>query len=139
MSVKACRVFRDHQFIGMQDEQLRACIQVVEDKKGEDWKVFHVSGIADYMLLVTCNSEAHLKALGYALYEVLKQHGTISRIDYQPQSGWFVLDAFDFVTHLMTAEMRLFYRLDRLWGCAPIVTASDFPVDFKAETAAYTA
>ena len=34
-------------------------------------------------------------------------------------SGWLVVDAFDFMVHLQTEEMRDFYRLDQLWKDAP--------------------
>ena len=31
------------------------------------------------------------------------------------RSGWIVVDAFDFMIHLQTEEMRDLYRLDHLW------------------------
>ncbi|UPA28633.1 MAG: ribosome silencing factor [Verrucomicrobiota bacterium] len=146
MSVNACGAFLSLQSRFMQKPEqdlLRICVQIAEDKKCEELKIFDVhgiSGIADYILLATCNSEAHLRALGSALYEVVKHRfGFVGRIDYQPQSGWFVLDAFDLIAHLVTHEVRSLYRLDKLWERAPVLLASDFPVDFKAETAAYTA
>ena len=37
-------------------------------------------------------------------------------------SGWLVVDAFDFMIHLQTSEMRDFYRLDQLWKDAEEVT-----------------
>ena len=33
----------------------------------------------------------------------------------ESSSGWMVLDAFNFMVHIQTAEMRSFYELEELW------------------------
>ena len=41
--------------------------------------------------------------------------------DREEESGWIVVDAFDFMIHLQTNEMRDFYRLEHLWKDAKVV------------------
>jgi ribosome-associated protein len=48
------------------------------------------------------------KALSEAGVQLLGQ-------DREVGSGWIVVDAFDFMIHLQTEEMRDLYRLDHLW------------------------
>ncbi|HBO57758.1 MAG TPA: ribosome silencing factor, partial [Opitutae bacterium] len=35
--------------------------------------------------------------------------------DRDTNSGWVIVDAFDFMVHLQTDSMRSFYNLDHLW------------------------
>jgi ribosome-associated protein len=107
---------------------LAICYQTIANKKCTDPKVFDVrgiSGIADYMILATCTSEAHLLAIGDALYQTFKHcQGQLCRVDYQPLSGWLVFDAFDVIVHAFTESMRRQYDLDKLF-------ASDNLLDLK--------
>jgi ribosome-associated protein len=41
------------------------------------------------------------------------------------QGRWVLLDYVDFVVHVFHPELREFYQLERLWGDAPVVAASD--------------
>ena len=38
------------------------------------------------------------------------------------QSGWVLVDYFDFIVHVFTPDQRAFYGLERLWGNAEHVT-----------------
>jgi ribosome-associated protein len=101
-------------------QALAICCQIVADKKCADPGVFDVrgvSGITDYILLVTCTSEAHLKAIGSELYQTFKhRRRQLCRVDYQPLSGWLVFDAFDVILHAFTESMRRKYDLDKLFA-----------------------
>lgn len=100
-------------------EQLRLICRALDDKKAESLKVLHVEGlspITDYMILATGTSEPHLKALRNALEKTLKEsHIPLTGEDRDTQSGWVILDAFDFMVHLFTKEQRDYYRMDLLW------------------------
>ena len=107
-------------------DEMRCAIAAIEDKKGEAVRVLDVRGkssITDYLILATGTSDPHVKALKSGLDQALKE-AEVQLIgeDRALSSGWLVVDAFDFMIHLQTAEMREFYRLDQLWKDAPEVT-----------------
>ena len=47
------------------------------------------------------------------------------------RTGWILLDYFDFVVHVFSAETRRFYGLERLWGSAIPIDISSL-VDLPA-------
>ena len=106
--------------------ELKCAVSAIEDKKGEALRILDVRGkssITDYLILVTGTSDAHLKALKAALDDAFKRTNIqLIGEDRSLSSGWLVVDAFDFMVHLQTEEMRDFYRLDQLWKDAMEVT-----------------
>jgi ribosome-associated protein len=100
-------------------EVLAIGCQIVANKKCADLRIFDVrglSGITDYIVLATCTSEPHLKAIGEELYQTFKhRYSQLCRMDYQPLSGWLVFDAFDVILHAFTESMHRTYDLDKLF------------------------
>jgi len=111
-------------------DEMRCAIAAIEDKKGERIKVLDVRGkssITDYLILATGTSGPHIKALKAELDRALKEAGVqLIGQDREVDSGWLVVDAFDFMVHLQTEEMREYYSLDQLWKDAPLVEYSAF-------------
>ena len=107
-------------------DEMRCAVAAIEDKKGESIRVLDVRGkssITDYLILATGTSDPHLKALKGSLDAALKEADVqLIGEDRALGSGWLVVDAFDFMVHLQTEEMRDFYRLDQLWKDAPELT-----------------
>jgi ribosome-associated protein len=107
-------------------EEMRCALAAIEDKKGESVRVLDVRGkssITDFLILATGNSDPHVKALKSGLDAAMKAaHVQLIGEDRALGSGWLVVDAFDFMIHLQTQEMRDFYRLDKLWKDAPELT-----------------
>lgn len=106
-------------------QAIKECYMALEDRKAMDIKILKVAGkssITDYFVIATGNSLPHVKALRNALEKRLKELrvGRI-KIDYQPQSGWAVIDGFDFMVHLFIEEARAFYDLEALWKDAEII------------------
>jgi ribosome-associated protein len=93
--------------------------RVLDDKKAGDLQVLDVSGqssITDFLVIATATSEPHLRALRVEVEKVLDQaKAHIVGMDAPQGSGWLVIDAFDVMLHLFTAEMRERYKLERLW------------------------
>lgn len=98
---------------------VRLICRALDDKKAGDLQVLDVSGqssITDYMVIATATSEPHLRALRVEVEKVLDQaKAHIVGMDAPQGSGWLVIDAFDVMLHLFTAEMRERYKLERLW------------------------
>ena len=107
-------------------DEIRCAVAAIEDKKGESIRVLDMRGkssIADYLILATGTSNPHIKAMKSALDKALKDFGVaLSGEDCEVGSGWIIVDAFDFVVHLQTQEIRDFYRLDQLWKDAAVVS-----------------
>ncbi|WPJ96394.1 ribosome silencing factor [Coraliomargarita algicola] len=107
-------------------EEMRCAVAAIEDKKGEAIRVLDVRGkssITDYIIIATGTSDPHVKALKNGLDQALKEAGVqLLGQDREIGSGWLVVDAFDFMIHLQTSEMRDFYRLDQLWKDASEVS-----------------
>ncbi len=109
-------------------DEIRIAVTAIEDKKGESVRILDVTGkssITDYLILATGTSDPHLKALKGTLDQALKGAGVqLIGEDREVGSGWLVVDAFDFMVHLQTEEMRELYQLDRLWRDAEEVSLS---------------
>ena len=110
-------------------EQVQIALRAIEDKKGSAVRVLDVRGkssITDYLILATGSSNPHLKAMKTGLDEALKNAGVqLIGANREVDSGWLVVDAFDFMVHLQTEELRATYQLDQLWGDAADVQFAD--------------
>lgn len=97
-----------------------AAAKALADKKAEDVLLLHVTGISpltDYILLATANSRPQLEAMEEEVRKALKAfHITVVRQAKPASDSWRVLDYGGLIVHLMTAEARQFYALDRLYG-----------------------
>jgi ribosome-associated protein len=100
-------------------ELVKLCARALDEKKAENLRVLDVSeqsSITDYLVLATGNSEPHLRALRVELEKAIDAAGThIVGMDIAQESGWLVVDAFDVMVHIFTAENRKKYRLENLW------------------------
>ena len=98
---------------------LKLIVTALDNKKAEDLRVLDVtkqSSITDYLVLATANSEPHLRALRIEVERVLDETGAIILgVDTTKGSGWTVVDTFEIMVHLFTAENREKYRLEVLW------------------------
>ncbi len=98
---------------------VKSVVQALEAKKAENLRVLDVSkqsSITDYLVLANGNSEPHLRALRIELEKVIdEQKVRILGMDTTKGSGWMVIDAFEVMVHLFTAENRDKYRMELLW------------------------
>ncbi len=95
-----------------------AAARAADDKKGESISVLDVrksSPVVDYMLLVTALSKPHLEALERKIEDDLFALGLALHHRARPQTeNWRVLDFGGLMVHLMSAEARALYALERL-------------------------
>ena len=100
-------------------EEIKAVLAVLDEKKGEAIRVVDLRGrssITDYVVLVSAISEPHAKALKASLDALIREKGiAIIGNDSDADSGWLVLDAFNYMVHIQTEQMRIFYGLEDLW------------------------
>lgn len=105
--------------------EVHSAVEAIREKKGERIRVLDVRGkssITDYLIVATGTSSPHVKAMKEALHQRLKEEGVrLLGEDRDVGSGWVVVDAFDFMVHLQTGEMREHYGLEQLWKDAATI------------------
>ncbi len=104
------------ELIAMATESLDALkgIDIVEiDIEGK-------SSIADAMLVATGSSQRHVRSLAESVRQTVKEAGH-PPLGYEgaADSDWVLVDLGDVIVHVMTAEKRDFYALEKLWSVGP--------------------
>jgi ribosome-associated protein len=81
-----------------------------------------VLGYTDFFLVCSGNTGRQTKAIHDGILVGLKrEHDTLPRcVEGSSQAGWILMDYLDVVVHIFTPETREFYRLEKLWGEAPV-------------------
>jgi ribosome-associated protein len=92
----------------------------VTDHKGLDPVVIDVaehSAWAECFVIATVNSLGHLKGITKELWGFLADRGVqvLNRHKGVAGDGWELIDCGSIVIHLMSAELREFYALEKLW------------------------
>ncbi|MGC9452477.1 MAG: ribosome silencing factor [Oceanipulchritudo sp.] len=99
--------------------KIQQCVEALDQKKAEQLRVLYVgdiSSITDYFIIATGTSNPHLKALSRAVLDTLDADGMDAVVSGAgDQSGWVVVDAYDFMVHIFTAETRAYFNLEGLW------------------------
>lgn len=76
--------------------------------------------ITDYFLICHGTSRVHVRALGDAVLESLKDVGVRpTGVEGRDEGQWVLLDYGDLIVHIFGEEEREFYSLERLWSDAP--------------------
>lgn len=82
-----------------------------------------LSGIADFFLICSARSTPQADSIADAVRGALRGHGVRPRhSEGSAESGWLLLDYGDVVIHVFREETRGFYKLERLWGDAPLLS-----------------
>jgi ribosome-associated protein len=99
------------------------------DKKAKQIVVMDLdgkTGIADFFILMTGESDTQIKAIAdYIVKELRGQEIKVYHKEGYNSLRWVLLDYVDIVVHIFKQDTREFYGLERLWGDAKI----DFVMD----------
>jgi ribosome-associated protein len=100
-------------------------VDAASDKKAEDILVLNVSEVTNFAdLFVICSGrgERQVQAIADAIVEKAKAAGRQPYgIEGYNAGRWVLVDLGDVVVHAFVPEERELYRLERLWGDAPVV------------------
>lgn len=92
--------------------------RVADERKAEQVQVLDVrktSPVVDYLVVATALSRPHIEALEQKIVETLETAGLKVHHRSRPKSdAWRVLDYGGVMIHLMSAEARELYALERL-------------------------
>lgn len=95
----------------------------IEDLKGQDLKVLDVttlSNVMDNLIIVTGTSSRHIKSMANNVIVDTKKEGHQPiGIEGMTSGDWVLVDYGDTVVHIMLAQARDFYALEKLWSKVP--------------------
>ncbi len=100
-------------------------VDAASDKKAEDILVLNVSEvttIADLFVICSGRGERQVQAIADGIVEKAKAAGrTPYGVEGYDAGRWILIDLGDVIAHVFVPEERVLYRLERLWGDAPVV------------------
>lgn len=104
----------------MQAEQLKLLvIDALEDIKAEDITVLDVTEMTDFtdfMIIATGKSSRQVKALANEVSVQAKAAGIKPLgVEGEDAGEWALVDLGDVIAHIMTAQTRATYNLEKLW------------------------
>jgi ribosome-associated protein len=90
-------------------------------KGGEDTIILSVGevlAITDAFVITSGSNTRQVRTIAEEVEEQVKRAGGPAplRIEGLDDAGWVLMDFGDFVVHVMRADVRDFYQLDRLWS-----------------------
>lgn len=97
---------------------VKRVVKALDDKKGNDIKIIKIDEltvVADYFVIVTGNSNTHIRALADEVEYQLEEAGFKPDHVEGRATGWVVIDFAGVVAHIFTEEARNYYNLERLW------------------------
>ena len=104
------------------DVILEIARNAIEDLKGKDIVHLDVRGMAsitDHMLIVTGNSNRHVRSIAEEVALQAKRAGIAPLgVEGDASSDWVLVDLGDVIVHVMQAHARDFYDIERLWDAA---------------------
>lgn len=108
------------------NEQALIAAHAALDKKAEDVVVVEVRDllvVTDYFVIATALNDRQVRAVVDEVEDKVRELGGLKPIGREglDEGRWALLDYGTFVVHVFQPEARDFYRLDTLWGDAPVV------------------
>ena len=106
--------------------------KLLDDHHGGDVVVMDMRALnfwTDFFVIATATSNTHLSGLERHIKEFARERDVeilhrSRRPKHKPEphpDEWRLLDMGTMVVHLMSAKMRSFFELERLWGAAPLI------------------
>ena len=103
----------------------RHLVDVASDKKASDVVLLNVSElttIADYFVICSGTSERQVQGIAEAILEAGKAEARRPLgVEGASAGRWILVDFGDVIAHVFAPEEREYYKLERLWGDAPVV------------------
>jgi len=103
------------------EAQIQLAKEVLEEHKGVDIVSIDVSeltDVTDFIIISTATSQRHASTLADKVSRAFRNKGihTLGTEGANQKDGWVLIDLGDIVVHIMLAEAREFYSLEKLWG-----------------------
>lgn len=97
----------------------------VAEKQAENITLLDVQKIsllADYFILCSGTTERQLGAIADEVREQAQKAGaTLLSLEGEARAGWLLLDYGDVIVHILSPELRAYYRLEELWRDSNVI------------------
>jgi ribosome-associated protein len=80
---------------------------------------------AEAFLLATANSDVHMRTLLNVVEEALDETRTGYVVEGRDSSLWSLIDTGNLIVHIFSRKGRDFYRIESIWGDAPMIEYDD--------------
>jgi len=102
------------------DDLKLLAIDALEDIKADDIQVLDVremTDVTDLMIIATGKSTRQVKALANSVVMQAKAADVLPLgVEGEDVGEWALVDLGDVIVHVMTAQMRTTYSLEKLWS-----------------------
>lgn len=97
-----------------------ACAQAAYDTKASGIEIYDLRGcssLTDFAVICTATSVPHLRAVLREVDEKVGERLGVYPVHAErtPVALWSVLDYIDVMVHIMSEEIRGFYKMEELW------------------------
>ena len=103
---------------------LKIAVKAADDKKAEDILALNMQGIsliADYFIICHGNSDKQVQAIAREIKGKAEENGyNVRRMEGFDEATWILIDLGDVIAHVFHRDERSYYKLERLWGDAPL-------------------
>ena len=86
-----------------------------------------IVGYTDYFMICSGSTGRQTKAIHDGILEGMKRDHDLlpRRVEGANGAEWILMDYLDVVAHIFTPHARDYYRLEELWGEAPVQAAGE--------------
>lgn len=84
-----------------------------------------VSGFTEAFIVAIARSDLHARTLKDTADDILDEMKLPHKVEGENSSRWCLMDAGHLVINILSKEGRDYYRLDSLWGDAPVKKFND--------------
>lgn len=109
---------------------LKIAYKALDDKFANDIVVLDVkelSTMTDYFIIADGNNQSQVQAMAEEVQEKLNTECSIKALTVEgySEASWILVHFGDVIVHLFNKENREFYRLEKVWGDARILSTDD--------------
>ncbi len=80
-----------------------------------------LSDVTDFFVIATGDSDTHARAISENILDRTREDGFRPvGVEGLRAGRWVLMDYVGLIVHVFLGEVREFYRLERLWGDAPL-------------------
>lgn len=102
----------------------RAIVDGLEDVKAQDIQVFNTEALSplfERVIIASGTSNRQTKALAASVRDAVREAGFDKpRTEGEDNGEWIIVDCGAAVVHVLQPAIRLYYRLEEIWGDKPV-------------------